>query len=183
MQQTALLIIDVQKAIDHPSWGRRNNPDAEKNIQRHLQHYRKHQLELIHVQHLSTDAQSTYRPNQEGCDFKEEVQPLGGEKIIQKSVQNAFINTDLEAYLKAKGLNELLITGVITNNSVEASARMASNLGFKTSVIEDATATFDKQDLRGRWHTAETVHALSLANLKDEYADVRSTQDILERNS
>ncbi len=183
MQQTALIIIDVQKAIDHPSWGRRNNLDAEKNIQRLLQHCRKHQLHIIHVQHLSTEAQSTYRPNQEGCHFKEEVQPLEGEKIIQKRLQNAFIKTDLEADLRAKGLNELLITGVITNNSVEASARMAGNLGFKTTVIEDATATFDKQDLRGRWHTAETVHALSLANLKDEYADIRSSQDILERSS
>lgn len=183
MQKTALLIIDVQKAIDHPSWGRRNNVDAEKNIQRLLEHWRKHKREVIHIQHLSSEAESSYRPNQEGCDFKEEVHPLEGEKVIQKRVQNAFINTDLEAYLRAKGLNELLITGVITNNSVEASARMAGNLGFKTTVIEDATASFDKQDLKGHWHTAETVHALSLANLKDEYADIKSTQAILERSS
>jgi len=31
---TALIVIDLQEAIDHPSWGRRNNPQAEENIYR-----------------------------------------------------------------------------------------------------------------------------------------------------
>jgi nicotinamidase-related amidase len=175
-----LIIVDVQKAIDHYSWGRRNNPDAEQYISKLLASWRELCLPIIHVQHLSTEPTSTYRPNQVGCEFKKEVKPLPGEKIVQKSVQCAFVGTDLEDYLRTNGYQQLVITGVITNNSVEATARVAGNLGFDTVVVSDATATFDKQDLRGRWHTAESVHALSLANLSGEYALIQTTEQVLE---
>jgi hypothetical protein len=36
----ALIVIDLQKAIDHPSWGERNNPSAEKNVASLLQAWR-----------------------------------------------------------------------------------------------------------------------------------------------
>ena len=68
---------------------------------------------------------------------------------------------------------------VITNNSVEATARMAGNLGFNTIVVSDATATFARPDFNGVLPTAEEVHAMSLANLQDEYAAIVTTSDIL----
>ena len=182
MSQTALLIIDVQKGIDHYSWGRRNNPDAESKIKTLLQQWREHEWPIIHVQHVSTEPQSSYRPGQVGCEFKDEVRPLGSEMVIQKATNSAFIGTHLEDILRAKGIAELVITGMITNNSVEATARMAGNLGFATVVVEDATATFDKEDIRGRWHPAERVHALSLSNLQGEYARILSTEQVLEHH-
>jgi len=68
---------------------------------------------------------------------------------------------------------------VITNNSVEATVRMAGNLGFDTYLVEDATFTFGRQDWRGTWRTADEVHALSLANLDGEYCTVVRTSEIL----
>jgi nicotinamidase-related amidase len=174
-----LIIIDVQKAIDHYSWGRRNNPDAEHYISKLLSRWRELELPIVHVQHLSTEPNSSYRPNQEGYEFKKEVKPLPGEKVVQKNVQCAFVGTDLEDYLRTNGYQQLVIAGVITNNSVEATARIAGNLGFDTIVVSDATATFDKQDLRGKWHVAETVHALALANLSGEYATIQTTEQVL----
>jgi nicotinamidase-related amidase len=180
MSEPVLIIIDVQNAIDHPSWGKRNNLGAEQNITKLLSNWRKLNLPIVHVQHLSTEPNSTYRPNQPGCDFKKEVTPLPGEKIVQKNVNCAFIGTDLENYLRSNGYKQLVITGVITNNSVEATARVSGNLGFDTIVVSDATATFDKQDLSGKWHTAETVHALALANMSGEYAMIQTTEAVLE---
>ena len=75
----------------------------------------------------------------------------------------------------------MVICGVITNNSVEATARMAGNLGYETYVVSDATATFDKVDFFGQLRSAEEVHALSLAHLQGEYASVVSTTEVLER--
>ena len=63
-----------------------------------------------------------------------------------------------------------MIIGVTTNNSVEATARASGNLGFRTIVVSDATFTFGRKDFAGRMHTAEEVHAMSLANLDGEYA-------------
>jgi nicotinamidase-related amidase len=179
MPLTALLIIDVQKAIDHPGWGRRNNLDAETRIKLLLEQWRALGWPIIHVQHLSKEPASTYRPGQIGVEFKDEVKPLKGEIVIQKRTNSAFIGTQLENMLRARGIAKLIITGVITNNSVEATARMAGNLGFDTIVIEDATATFDKEDIRGQWHPAERVHALSLANLQGEYAKILSTEQVI----
>src|SRR5262249_43095384 len=178
----ALLIIDVQKAIDNPSWGSdRNNPDAEANIAKLLAFWRERSWPVFHVRHVSREPNSTYRPGQRGAEFKPEVQPQSGENIIEKNVNSAFIGTKLEAEFRTRAITDVVITGVITNNSVEATARMAGNLGFSTFVIADATATFGRRDFAGRWRTADEVHAMSLANLDGEYAEVVTTDGLLSR--
>lgn len=180
MTAPALLIIDVQKAIDDPSWGSdRNNPEAEANMARLLAHWRERGWPVIHVRHMSREPRSTYRPGQPGNEFKDEVKPLAGETIIEKSTNSAFIGTRLAEVLE--GIATLVITGVITNNSVEATARMAGNLGYDTIVVSDATATFGRRDFAGRWRSADEVHDLSLANLDGEYASVLTTDDVLRR--
>jgi nicotinamidase-related amidase len=175
----ALLIIDVQKAIDDPSWGVRNNPQAEANIARLLAHWRGSGRPVIHVRHESREPVSTYRPGQLGCDFKDDVLPLQQETVITKQTNSAFIGTDLERRLRDDAIDQVVICGVITNNSVEATARMAGNLGFTTFVVSDATATFAKRDYSGRMRSADDVHAMSLANLEGEYATIVSTRDLL----
>jgi len=82
--------------------------------------------------------------------------------------------------LRAANLSPLIVTGVITNNSVEATVRMAGNLGFDTYLVEDATFTFARRDWRGTWRTADEVHAMSLANLDGEYCTVVSMRAILD---
>src|ERR1700682_2086355 len=176
----ALLIIDVQNAIDDPSWGNdRNNPDAEANIARLLARWRARGWPLFHIRHVSRDPRSTYRPGQPGCDFKPEVMPRPEELVVEKSTNSAFIGTSLEADLRAAGVSEVVIVGVITNNSVEATARMSGNLGFPTIVVSDATATFGRLDYNGVWRASEEVHAMSLANLEGEYARILSTDRVL----
>jgi len=73
-----------------------------------------------------------------------------------------------------------VVTGVITNNSVEATVRMAGNLGFETYLVEDACFTFGRKDWHGTWRTAAEVHAMSLANLDGEYCVVVRTKQVLE---
>ncbi len=174
-----LLIIDVQRAIDHPIWGIRNNPELENNIAALLAAWRRSKRPIIHIQHISREKNSTYRPGQPGVEFKSVVAPLSNETVIVKYVNSAFIGTDLEKKLRTEGYTTLIITGVITNNSIEATARMAGNLGFDTIVVSDATATFGRKDYNGKEHSADEVHAMSLANLEGEYARITTTEDIL----
>ena len=176
----ALLVIDVQRAIDHPSWGERNNPRAEANIAALLAAWRSAGRPIYHVRHDSTEPHSHYRPGQAGHEFKAEAIPLAGEVMIAKRTNSAFIGTDLEARLRAAGQTVLVVAGVITNNSVEATVRMAGNLGFETFVVEDACFTFGRKDWAGTWRTAAEVHAMSLANLEGEYARVVRTAEVLE---
>ena len=178
----ALLIIDLQKAIDAPYWtaqGPRNNPEAEANIVRLLRHWRETGRPIFHIRHDSREPNSAFRPGQPGHDFKPQALPLAGETVIGKATNSAFIGTDLEARLRAQGIGELVIAGVITNNSVEATVRMAGNLGFGVQLAEDACFTFARRDYAGRLRCAEEVHAMSLANLDGEYCRVTTTAELL----
>lgn len=170
----ALILIDLQNAIDHPSWGERNNPHAEKNVAALLLAWRASGRPIYHIRHDSLEPNSHYRPGQSGNNFKLEALPLLGEIVIPKQTNSAFIGTDLEARLRQAGQTTLVIAGVITNNSVEATVRMAGNLGFDTFLVEDATFTFGKK----HWPASE-VHAMSLANLDGEYCTVVRTEEVL----
>lgn len=181
---TALLLIDLQQAIDDPRWaeaGPRNNLEAEARAAELLAHWRGKHWPVIHVRHDSTEPGSSYAPGAPGHAFKPEVLPLAHETVILKRVNSAFIGTGLENALRRAGIVRLVIAGVITNNSVEATVRMAGNLGFDVLLAEDACFTYAKRDLSGRVWPAQDVHALSLANLDGEYCRVRTAAAILEQ--
>jgi nicotinamidase-related amidase len=179
MVAPALVLIDLQKAIDHPKWGERNNPRAEQNVARLLHAFRARSFPIIHIRHDSVEPGSTYRPGQPLHEFKPEAAPLPGETVIAKQTNSAFIGTGLEARLREASIARLAVAGVITNNSVEATVRMAGNLGFDVLLAEDACFTVGRRDWHGRWRTADEVHSLSLANLHGEYCTVLTTDDIL----
>ena len=183
LDRAVLLIIDVQKAIDasyHAAEGPRNNLDAERKIAQLLAVWRRGHRPIIHIRHDSPFHTSAYRPGQAGNAFKNEVAPAAGETVIAKRTNSAFIGTDLERRLREAGHEALVITGVSTNNSVEATVRMAGNLGFETYLVADACFTFARRDFHGRLRTADEVHAMSLANLDEEYCTVLDTAAVLE---
>lgn len=175
----ALIIIDVQRGFDAPVWGRRNNPQAEENIARLLDAWRRTQRPIVHVQHLSQHPDSPLREGSPGGEIKDIVRPRDGELVVRKTVNSAFIGTDLEERLRRDGIRTLVITGLTTNHCVETTTRMAGNLGFTTYLVSDATAAFDRVGPDGRHHTAEDIQAVSLANLHAEFATVIATEDLL----
>jgi nicotinamidase-related amidase len=172
-----LIIIDMQKGMRSPAAGRRNNPQAESNIAELLNAWRKAGATVVHVRHISRTIGSPFWPGQQGAEFQQELQPLDTEHVVEKNVADAFTHSGLERWLRVRGVEALVIVGVSTNNSVEATARTAGNLGFQTSVVSDGTFAFDKVDYAGTPRTAAEVHAMSLANLQGEYARVVSTAE------
>ena len=174
----ALVIVDVQNAIDDPVWGPRNNPGAETTMSELLELWRNKELPIFHIRHDSTESDSAYRPGQPGNEFKPEVQPLPSETVIPKQTNSAFIGTDLSQQLVASGCDVVVYMGVITNNSLEATVRMSGNLGFSSFVVSDASWTVDKTDSSGRRWNAEDVHALALANMNGEYATVVDANEV-----
>lgn len=180
MMTRALIVIDMQRGIADPMLGPRNNPHAEDNIAALLAFWRAARAPIVHVRHISRSPRSVFWPGQPGAEFQDRFQPHAHEHVVEKNVPDAFVHTGLERWLHVRHIDEVVIAGVITNNSVEATARTAGNLGFRTFVVADATYTFDKPDFDGRPRTAEEVHAMSLANLQGEYATIVGTRQLLD---
>lgn len=175
----ALLLIDVQQGFDDPRWGARNNPDAERHIAKLLAVWRQTGRPVLHVQHMSQVPDSPLRPGGPGNGFKPEAAPHAGEPVFQKTVNSAFIGTELEAHLHGHRIDTLVLAGITTDHCVSTTARMAANLGFTTIVLSDATATFERTGPNGDHHSAEQMHQHALASLHGEFADVRSSTDVL----
>jgi nicotinamidase-related amidase len=174
-----LIIIDMQRGMADPAAGSRNNPDAEANIAALLSAWRRAQLPVVHVRHISRTVGSLFWPGQVGAEFQPQLAPAPNEHVVEKNVPDAFLNTGLERWLRVRGIDHLVVVGVSTNNSVESTVRTAGNLGFQVIVVSDATFAFDKPDYAGVLRSAAEVHAMSLANLDGEFATVGRTTEVL----
>jgi nicotinamidase-related amidase len=180
-ENAALILIDIQQGFDDLDyWGPRNNPSAEANAAKLLRSWRENGRPVFHVQHLSTTPTSPLRPGQPGCEIKQEVRPLAHEPIIGKDVNSAFIGTNLEARLRAMSIDTVVIAGLTTAHCVSTTTRMAGNLGFKVLLAADACAAHAQAGHDGKAYDAETVHALALASLHREFAEVVDTATILD---
>ena len=178
-QPAALIIIDMQQGMRFDSLPPRNNPGAEDQIARLHAAWRASAHPVVSVRHISRAPTSVFAPGQHGVQFQQRFAPQAHEHVLEKNVPDAFIHTGLERWLHARGLRRVVFAGVSTNNSVEASARTAGNLGFDTVVVADACFAFEKHDFGGTLRSAEDVHLMALANLDGEYARVMNTDAVL----
>ncbi|HYD99486.1 MAG TPA: cysteine hydrolase family protein, partial [Alphaproteobacteria bacterium] len=143
-ENAALIAIDVQQGFELPAWGRRNNPAMEANGLALLAAWRAAGRPVVIVRHDSVSPGSTLAPSHPGNAFKPGFGPQAGEPLVTKSVNSAFIGTDLEAWLRDRGIGQVVLFGISTDMCVSTTARMAANLGFETIIAGDACHTFDQ---------------------------------------
>jgi len=174
-----LLVIDVQRAFDDPRWDARNNPEAERRLGELLAAWRMAEAPVIHVRHRSTEPDGLFTDG--GFEFKPEAAPANGEPVLEKTVNNAFVGTDLEQRLRAGGAETVVVAGLTTDHCCSTTARMASDLGFQVWFVGDATATHARELPDGRRFDAETMHESALASLSDEFAEIVETADAVRR--
>jgi nicotinamidase-related amidase len=178
---SALIVIDVQKGFDNleAAGARRNNPNAVKQISRLLAEFRSKRATVIHIRHAGVAPTSYFLPKGIGYLVLDEARELPGEPVIVKSVNSAFIGTDLDARLRAMKIQTLVIVGATANHCVETTTRMAGNLGFDARLVRDAIWAFELTGPDGEHHTAEDVYAMTLANLSGEFAEIVTTADVI----
>jgi nicotinamidase-related amidase len=176
MPLPTLLVIDVQRAFDDPGWAERNNPDAEGRVAELLTAWREAGAPVVHVRHESDSPEGRFRRGTSAFEFKPEAEPLPGEPVVEKRTNNAFVNTGLEERLRAGGTEQVVVAGLTTDHCCSTTARMASDLGFETWFVADATATHAREGF-----DAETMHRTALASLNGEFAEIVTTADAIER--
>lgn len=175
----ALVVIDAQRGFFEPSWGPRDNPGCEDNIRRLLEMWRAAGAPVVLVRHDSTSPGSPLRPGQPGNDFMDGIDGAH-DLLVAKSVNSAFYGEpDLDAWLRSKGIEAIVICGITTNHCCETTARMAGNLGYDVTFVLDATHTFARVGPDGATVAAHELSRATAANLHGEFATVRATDEVI----
>jgi nicotinamidase-related amidase len=178
--KTGLLLVDLQN--DYFPGGKMELfgiLQASEKARSILDHFRKSDLPVYHVQHIATrPGAAFFLPNTEGGKIYKTLEPLADEKVFQKHFANSFRETLLLEALRKEDITDLVIAGAMSHMCVEAAVRAASDLGFSCTVIENACATKDLE-FRGTLVPAAQVHAAFMAALQGAYAKVMTAQEFL----
>jgi ureidoacrylate peracid hydrolase len=97
-----------------------------------------------------------------------DLAPQAKEKVILKHRYSAFYNTDLETVLRCLQIEDLLITGIMTNMCCESTARDAYYRDYRVFFLADGTGSIN-----------EEMHLASLLNLSFGFAHVTSVHHII----
>ncbi|MEX0169544.1 cysteine hydrolase family protein [Streptomyces sp. LMG1-1-1.1] len=186
-ENAALVVIDVQKGFEQEFWGRRDNPDAERNIAALIDVWQETGRPVVFVRHDSSQKGSPLRTGTEGNEFKDVVEErrgkgAGPEVLVTKSVNSAFYGEpDLDAWLKGVGAGQIVIVGIQTNMCNETTARMGGNLGYDVLFPLDAMHTFDLAGPFGWAQTAEELTRATAVSLHGgRFARVVTTEDVVK---
>lgn len=140
--RTALLVIDVQESFrQQPEWAQISTPDIAERIARLVDHARGRGQDVVWILHAAPDSGGFFDPERGLVELLPGLQPREGEVLIQKTSHNAFTTTNLAQHLTARGIGEVLVTGIRTEQCCETTARLASDLGYAVRFVIDATAT------------------------------------------
>lgn len=172
--KTALVVIDLQKGIvgmptAHPMDGIIRNSVAL------VEAFRARKLPVVLV---NVDGQP---PGRTERSFSLDKMPAGwtelipqlnrqpSDHLVTKKTRGAFTNTDLEQYLKANAVTQVVIIGVSTSAGVESTARHAHELGFNVAVVTDAMTD-----------TESDAHHNSVTRIFPKMSETGTTQQLLD---
>jgi nicotinamidase-related amidase len=180
MASVALVVIDLQRGVNDPSWGPRNNPSCEANIGALLDAWRSEGQPIVYVRHDSIEPGSTLRPGQPGNDLHELLADEP-DLLVTKHVSSAFFGEpDLADWLRSREIERVVMCGVQTNMCCESTARVGSNLGFDVRFVLEATHTHDRAAPDGGMIDADTLARVTTANLDPEFCRVVTTAEAIE---
>jgi ureidoacrylate peracid hydrolase len=104
-----------------------------------------------------------------GCEFYQGFEPHEEDWVVEKHRYSAFLNTDLDTVLRARGIDTVIVTGVNSDQCVDGTAKHAFQLDYYVYLVKDCIAT-DSQTL------TETV----LTMAEKSYAWIVSSAEIIE---
>ena len=172
--QTALIVVDLQKGIVNLPAIHSISGVIERSCAL-IDAFRQHDLPVVLVNVAGVAPGRTEQPRRQStfpAEFAELIPELNrqpGDITVTKHSWGAFAGTTLETQLRAKGVTQVVLTGVATGTGVEATARQAYELGFNVTLAVDAMT-----DMRPE------AHAHSLAHVFPRLGETGTTQEIID---
>lgn len=180
MTKRAVVVVDLQNEYLPDGKLPLHQVDrAIENAAKVIEDARARGEQVIHIRHEQPGA-PFFVPGTEGVEIIPSVSPRTGETVIVKNHPNSFRDTPLKRVLDEQGIEEVVIVGAMSHMCIGATARAATDHGYKTSVVEDACATMDLE-FGGVKVPAEQVHAANMAALAFAHGEVLRTSELLSR--
>lgn len=139
----ALLIVDLQRSFEQrPNWAAISDPGVIGKVQRLLDAARAAGDLVVWVLHSEPGTGNVFDPARGYVALLDGLTPRADEPVVTKTSINAFTTTNLQQMLTTRGIREVVVCGIQTEQCCETTARVASDLGFDVTFVTDATATF-----------------------------------------
>lgn len=140
--RTALLVIDVQESFrQRPMWEAVSNPGIVDRIDPLVEAARENGDLVVWIRHAEPGTGNVFDPALGFVEYLPGLEPAEGEPEFLKTAHNAFTTTGLQQTLTQRGVRKVVVTGIRTEQCCETNARVASDLGYATVFVTDATAT------------------------------------------
>jgi len=181
MSKKAIIVVDLQN--DYLTAGRFplvGVDAAVANAARVVEAARRSGDMVINIRHESPADGPFFAVGTQGAEIIAKMAPQDGEAVVTKHYPNAFRDTGLADMLSSAGVEDVTVIGAMSHMCIDATARAAADLGYKTTVVEDACATRDLE-FKGETVPAHKVHAAYMSALAFGYGEVVSTEDYLAK--
>ncbi|HTF55092.1 MAG TPA: isochorismatase family protein [Pseudonocardia sp.] len=138
----ALLVVDVQESFrQRENWAAVSNPDIVHRVNDLVSWSRADGNLVIWVLHAEPGTGTVFDPASGYVRLMDGLAPGDGEPLLTKTAHNAFTTTNLQRLLTERGVGELVVSGIRTEQCCETTARIGSDLGYRVTFVTDATAT------------------------------------------
>jgi nicotinamidase-related amidase len=181
--KTALLVIDAQESFRRrPYWQADELPRFLRNTQSLIDQCRIRSIPVLQVFHQETgDATNPFSPLSGLVRALPELELLA-DAVFYKEVHSALFGTapdgtTLEKWLRDHGIEEILISGIRTEQCCETTTRHASDVGFRVRYVTDATLTFPMQSRSGRKFSPAEIRERTELVLDGRFASIVSAVD------
>ncbi len=140
---SALVVIDVQESFRRrPNWQVVSNPGIVAAVNDLVAAARAAGDLVIWVLHAEPGTGDVFDPVAGHVRLMDGLTPAAGEPVLTKTSRNAFTTTNLGQILTERGIRDLTVCGIQTEQCCETTARLAADLGHDVTFVIDATATF-----------------------------------------
>jgi len=182
----ALLVIDVQESFRQRPYFRPGElPAFLANVQSLIDRAAERGIPVVQVFHREP-GEDPANPFTAASGFVRAMPELAlrADAVFHKQVHSAMFGTDasgstLEQWLRARGIDALLVTGIRTEQCCETTTRHASDLGFAVRYVTDATLTFPMRTRSGREVSAAEIRERTELVLDGRFARIVSSADAL----
>ncbi len=178
----ALIVVDAQESFRRrPYFREQDLPAFLRNVQLLINRCQGGGIPVVQIFHQEPgeDAGNPFCAAS-GCVRTMPELTLRPDAVFHKSVHSAMFGrsaegTTLEEWLRQRGIGELLITGIRTEQCCETTARHASDLGFSVRYVTDATLTFPMRTRAGREVSVAEIQERTEMVLEGRFAQVVTT--------